>query len=76
MKHRAPRASAGKTFAPFQTGQVWKIGDLNLAITSVGKTLVHYKQYRMQAKGIPTTLSLKPDLQKYLISRKAVLVVQ
>ena len=62
------------TFAPFQKGQLWRIGDLNLIVTSVGKNLVHYRKYRMQARGIPTTLSLKAELEKYLISSKAVLV--
>ena len=62
--------------APFQKGQIWRIGDLNVAVTSVGKTLVHYKQYRTQPKGIRTTLTSKPDLQKYLVSSKAVLVAE
>jgi len=53
---------------------VWRIGDLNLAVTSVGKTLVHYKRYRTQPKGIPTTLTSKPDLQKYLMTSRAVLI--
>ena len=72
MKTRA--ASARITFAPFQKGQVWRIGELNLAVTSVGKTLVHYKRYRTQPKGIPTTLTSKPDLQKYLMTSRAVLI--
>jgi len=74
MKNRAAAGSARKTFAPFQKGQVWRIGDLNLAVTSVGKTLVHYKRYRTQPKGIPITLTSKPNLQKYLVSSKALLI--
>jgi hypothetical protein len=74
MKTRAAAAAVRTTFTPFQKGQVWRIGDVNLAVTSVGKTLVHYKRYRTQPKGIQTTLSSKPDLQKYLISSDAVLV--
>lgn len=62
------------TLGAFQKGQVWRIGDLNLAVTSVGKTLVHYKRYKTQPRGIQTTLSSKSDLQKYLISGEAVLV--
>ena len=65
---------ARMAFAPFQKGQLWKVGDLNLAVTLVGKTLVHYKHYRTQPKGIQTSLSSKSDLQKYLLSSKAVLV--
>ena len=60
--------------APFEKGQVWRMGDLNLAVTSVGKTLVHYKQYKTQSRGIQTSLSSKPDLEKYLLNSKAVLV--
>jgi len=74
MRTQVAAASPVKTFPPFEKGQVWKIGDLNLAVTLVGKTLVHYKQYRTQTKGIQTTLTSKPDLQRYLLSNKAVLV--
>ena len=74
MKNQAAAAATRNTFAPFEKGQVWQIGDLNLAVTSVGKTLVHYKRYKTQPKGIQTTLTSKTDLQKYLVSSKAVLV--
>ena len=74
MKTGAVAASAPTTDPPFQKGQVWRIGDVNLAVTSVGKTLVHYKRYRMQSRGIPTTLTSKPDLRKYLANSKAVLI--
>ena len=53
---------------------MWRIGDLKLAVTSVGKSLVHYKRYRTQPKGVQTTLSPKPVLQKYLLSVGAVLI--
>ena len=74
MKNQAAAASAPKTFADFQKGQVWRIGELNLAVSSVGKTLVHYKRYKTQPHGVPSTLIRKPDLQKYLMRSKAVLV--
>ena len=74
MTTRVAAPVVRKTFAPFEKGQRWKIGDLNLVVTSVGKNLVHYRKYRMQAKGIPTTLAMKGELQKYLISSKAVFV--
>jgi hypothetical protein len=76
MKTRAAAASARKTLAPFQKGQVWRIGDLNLAVTSVGKTLVHHKRYTTQRKGIQTTLTSKLDLRKYLMSGNAVLIAE
>jgi len=74
MKTRTAAAATRKPLVPFQKGQVWRIGDLNLAVTSVGKTLVHYKRYRTQPRGIQTTLSSKPDLEQYLMSSDAVLV--
>jgi len=46
---------------------------VKLAITSVGKSLVHYKRYRTQPRGVQTTLSSKPALQQYLLSCRAVL---
>ena len=71
-----PPAAAGTTFAPFQKGQVWRIGDVNLAVTSVGKTLVEYTQYKAQPMGLSRTLCSKQNLQKYLISSEAVLTSQ
>ncbi len=53
---------------------MWRIGEVNLAVTSVGKTLVHYKRYKTQSRGIQTTLTSKPDLHKYLTDSDAVLV--
>jgi phenylpyruvate tautomerase PptA (4-oxalocrotonate tautomerase family) len=38
MKTRAAAVSALKALESFHKGQVWRIGDLNLAVTSVGKT--------------------------------------
>jgi hypothetical protein len=55
---------------------VWRIGDLNLAVTSVGKTLVHHKRYTTQPKGIQTTLISKTELRKYLMSGHAVLIAE
>jgi len=44
MKTRTAAVSARKAIAPFQKGQVWRIGELNVAVTLVGKTLVHHKK--------------------------------
>jgi hypothetical protein len=76
MKTRAAAVSALKTIESFQKGQVWKIGELNLAVTLVGKTLVHYKRYTVNPRGIQTTLTTKTDLRKYLLSCDAVLVAE
>jgi hypothetical protein len=52
------------------------MGDLNLAVTSVGKTLVHHKRYKTQRAGIQTMLSSKLALRKYLMSGNAVLIAE
>ena len=76
MKTRTAAASALSPLDSFQKGQVWRIGELNLAVTSVGKTLVHYKRYKVNRRGIQTTLTSKTDLRKYLLSGNAVLVAE
>ncbi len=50
------------------------MGDLNLAVVSVGKTLVHHKRYTTQSKGVPTILSSKSELRKFLLGGNAILV--
>jgi len=70
MKNTA--AASHTTFPPFQKGQMWRVGDLNYLITSVGKMLVYYKQ--QQPRGKQVTLSSKTDLQNYLVNSKAVLI--
>ena len=47
---------------------------MNLAITAVGKNLVHYKRYRAEPRGVQTTFSSKPALQAYLMRLRAVLI--
>lgn len=77
MKIRAAATSAQETLAPFQKGQVWQIGDLHLAVTMVGKTLVHHKRYTAQTaqtKGLRISLTSKSDLRKYLTEGNAVLI--
>jgi len=74
MRNRVRAAAAPTTIGPFQKGQVWRIGDLHLAVISVGKSLVHYRQYKTQPRGAQTTLCSKPDLQKYLRDTRAILL--
>ncbi len=73
MKNPAVAPSPPTPIVPFEKGQVWKIGDVNVAVTQVGKTLVHFKRYKAKRPGNPTTMSSIRDLQKYLVSNKAVL---
>lgn len=74
MKTSSAAAPGSRSLEPFRKGQVWRVGDLNLAVTLVGKTLVHYKRYKTKRHGNQTALSSKPDLEKYLRLNNAVLV--
>lgn len=58
----------------FQSGQIWRMGDSNLQIDLVGKTLIHYKHYKGQTKRAPVSLAGKAVLEKFLKKNKAVLV--
>lgn len=62
--------------SPFQTGQVWRMGDSKLEVGLVGRTLVHYKHYKGLAKRPPVQLSSKTALEKFLNRQKAVLLVE
>ena len=62
-----------KFLPPFQTGQVWQMEDANILIGLVGKLFVHYRHYRIQQPRVPTSLSTKRELEKFLKTNKAVL---
>jgi hypothetical protein len=76
MKTESAAAATRKSLEPFRKGQVWRIGDLNLAVTSVGKTLVHHKKYKTQPRGVQTTITSKSELQRYLLNGNATLVAE
>ena len=59
---------------PFAAGQIWEVADVSLRIDMVGKTLVQYKRYSLQPRGVPTSFSNKKDLEKFLTVNKAILV--
>lgn len=64
-----------KTLASsFVSGQTWAMGDSQLKISLVGKTLVHYKHYRGVANASPVFLSSKIALGKFLKERRATLM--
>ncbi len=69
-----PADSDSNSGIPFQKGQVWKFGDVNVAVTQVGKVLVHYKRYKALRPGTPSTMSSQRELRTYLAANKAVLV--
>jgi len=64
------RASA----AALTTGQVWRMEDSDLHVELVGTHLVHYKLIKRGAKRTPMSLSNKRAVEKYLKTKKAVLV--
>ena len=59
---------------PFQAGQVWELADSSVQIGLVGKTLVHYKHYRINQPRVPTSLISKVKLEKFLTDNQATLV--
>ena len=59
---------------PLETGQLWRVADLNLRVGMIGKILVHYKLARPNAVRIPNSVSGKTTMEKYLKDNKGVLV--
>jgi len=59
---------------PLETGQVWRVADMNLCVGLVGKMLVHYKLAKPKAVRIPNSVSGKATVEKYLKKNKAVLI--
>ena len=58
---------------PFEGGQIWQMEGSQLEIGLIGKTLVHYKHFKENAKRAPISLIAKKGLEKYLKENKAVL---
>ena len=59
---------------PFETGQVWQMDESTLQIGLIGKTLVHFKHYRAQAKRAPVSLLNKQALARFLKGQRAILL--
>jgi hypothetical protein len=59
---------------PLETGQVWRMAELNLRVELVGKLLVHYKLAKPDAIRMPNLVSSKATIEKYLKKNKAVLI--
>ena len=59
---------------PLETGQVWRMAELNLHVGLVGKLLVHYKLAKPDAVRSSNSCSSKATVEKYLKKNKAVLV--
>ena len=59
---------------PLETGQIWRMAELNLHVGLVGKLLVHYKLAKPDAVRSSNSYSSKATVEKYLKKNKAVLV--
>ena len=62
------------TKLPLETGQVWRVGELNLQVGTVGPLLVHYKLGKPDAVRTPNVVNGKSTIEKYLKKNKAVLI--
>ena len=59
---------------PLETGQLWRVADMNLRVGLIGKILVHYKLAKPNAVRIPNSVSGKTTVEEYLKKNKAVLI--
>jgi len=59
---------------PLETGQMWRMAELNLRVGMVGKLLVHYKLAKPNAVRVSNSVSPITSVEKYLKKNKAVLV--
>jgi hypothetical protein len=59
---------------PLETGQMWRMAELNLRVGLVGKLLVHYKLAKPNAVRVSNSVSPITSVEKYLKKNKAVLV--
>lgn len=75
LKNRIQSEDTATSLLTLQKGQLWELKDSSLQINLVGKTLVHYKQFKGKLpKGTPVSITAIKVLEKYLEKNKAVLV--
>ncbi|MGD0251841.1 MAG: hypothetical protein ABSC01_04000 [Verrucomicrobiota bacterium] len=72
MKHNKPARRI--RLQPLESGQVWRMAELNLRVEMVGKLLVHYKLAKPNAVRMPNLVNGKATIEKYLKKNKAVLI--
>ena len=66
----SPKAS----LPPLATGQVWRVGEMNLEVGMVGPLMVNYKLAKPDAVRIRSTIDGKVAVTAYLKKNKAVLL--
>ena len=67
ITHRTP-------LQPLEDGQVWRMAEAILRVTTVGKLLVHYKLGKPDAVRVSNSINTIKTINKYLKANKAVLV--
>jgi hypothetical protein len=72
MKNNKPARRVSSK--PLETGQIWRMAELNLQVGMVGKLLVHYKLAKPDAVRSSNSCSGISTVEKYLKKNKAVLV--
>ena len=71
MKNNKPTRRIG--LQPLETGQIWRMAELNLQVGMVGKLLVHYKLGKPNAVRVSNSCNGIKTIEKYLKAHKAVL---
>jgi len=59
---------------PLAAGQLWRMAEADLRVGIVGKLLVHYKLGKPNAVRVPNSCNCIKTIEKYLKTKKAVLV--
>lgn len=59
---------------PLADGQVWRMAESILRVTTVGKLLVHYKLGKTNAIRVSNSVNSITTIEKYLKTNNAVLV--
>jgi hypothetical protein len=69
-----PLRRQARSLKPLESGQLWRVGEGNLKVTSVGKLLVHYKLGKPNAKRVPNSINSITGVEQFLKKNKAVLI--
>jgi hypothetical protein len=72
MKNNRPKHRM--QLQPLESGQIWRMAELNLQVGIVGRFLVHYKLAKPDAIRIKTAISGKGVVEKYLKRNQAILI--
>ncbi len=74
MKKKKTTPARRPPLQPLAEGQVWRMAEAVLQVTTVGKLLVHYKLGKPDAIRLSNSVKSIATIEKYLKANKAVLV--